>query len=99
MWQDAPGWTVKPWQSCEPPKTPAAPPAPDITADVREVFVIVIRCRELCPPTGTAPKDSAVGEIRNRSIPLPTKLNANGWPFQFPLVEPFAIPSASGVKA
>ncbi len=34
MWQDAPGRMVRPWQSCEPPKMPAAPPAPDMVTAV-----------------------------------------------------------------
>src|SRR6516162_10920514 len=99
MWQDAPGASVVPWQSCTPPNTPAPPPAPLITTGKLSLFVIVTVCCGLVLPSGTSPKSSAVGLIRNRLVALPLNVKLNAWPFQLPEVVPVTAPVVVGVNA
>src|SRR5581483_4649936 len=65
MWQLAPGASVCPWQSWDPPKTPAAPPARETTIGDEVAFVTVTCWSGDVFPTTTSPKSNRVGVIRN----------------------------------
>ena len=65
MWQESVGWSVLPWQSWKPPKSPAAPPAIETTIG-DDVTLVTVACwfADVCP-TLTSPNSKRVGVIRN----------------------------------
>ena len=105
MWQESPGWSVLPWQSWKPPKSPAAPPAIERVCG-EELTLVTVTCWFAdVSPTCTRPNSNRVGEMRNvdlgivpNGIPVPEKSNANGWPLIEPDVLPVTVPLASGLN-
>src|SRR5581483_9268306 len=62
MWQVPPTASVCPWQSWEPPKSPAAPPASETTTGPRPTFFTVTCWPGDVFPTATLPKSNRVGD-------------------------------------
>lgn len=68
---DFPGAKLVPWQSCTPPRTPAAPPVPDMTCGTPLTFFMGMACSAVVVSTGTYPSRGMWGyqeELRVRRL-------------------------------